>query len=147
MKLIRQFLKAMYTDGAVVFPAVPMLTIQKACMELVKNKVPKIPNDYISFLTEVNGLYYQGVYLFGLNEQEREKGAFMHPGIMQNYVRYSKNPTLQGTIVIGLGHEELIAYCAAAKEYRLISNYDFQIILRFPRFIDVLYHYMGDLLD
>lgn len=147
MKLIHVVLKAIYKDAAVVFNPVALTDVQKASFEIVKNKGIKIPNDYAAFLTEVDGLSWNGLYLFSLNEKERQDGAFTHPGILQTYHKGLKNPIFKNRLLLGYGPEEIITYHAGKKEYQILSQYDYRILVRLPRFFDVLYHYTHTLFE
>lgn len=152
MKIIHHILKRMYEDKGLLFGPVPMQEIQRASIELVKSGQTKIPNDYVAFLMDVNGLYWNGLTLFSLNEKKRvneqgEEQVFNHPGILNTYERYMKNPLIKNQLIIGTGLEEVIAYSASQKEYRILSRYDYRVMVKFPRFIDVLYYYANRLYD
>ena len=147
MKLIHVVLKAIYKDAAVVFNPVTLTDVQRASFEIVKNKGIKIPNDYAAFLTEVDGLSWNGLYLFSLNEKERQDGAFIHPGILQTYHKGLKNPIFKNRLLLGYGPEEIITYHAGKKEYQILSQYDYRILVRLPRFFDVLYYYTHTLFE
>ena len=137
----------MYKDAAVVFNPVTLTDVQRVAIDIVKHKGVKIPNDYAAFLTEVDGLSWNGLYLFALNEKERQDGAFIHPGIAQMYPKFLNNPLFKNRLLLGYGPEELITYHAGKKEYQILSQYDYRILVRLPRFFDVLYHYTHFLFD
>ncbi len=147
MKLMKQLLKRMYHDYAVMIHGVDLKEIQRANVSLVKSKVPQIPSDYATFLTLTDGLYWNGLELYALNEREREKGAFKHTGIVQNHETYLSNSLLKKKLIVGEAPEELIAYYAPQNEYQIIDRYTHKVILKLPRFFDVLYFYAGDLMN
>lgn len=146
MKLLHQVLKKMYQDYAVVFPAVDPKDVQRASVALVKAGVPQIPTDYIEFLSSTNGLFWNGLELFSLFEHEREKGAFTHTGIMESYATYAQNPLLKKKLVVGVAPEELIVYYPEAKEYQIVDRHTQSILVKLPRFFDVLCFYARDLI-
>lgn len=147
MKLIHVLLKKIYQDSAVVFNPVALTDVQRAVIEMVKNKAPKLPPDYMSFLTEVNGFYWNGIYMFGLYEQERAEGSYMHPGILETYSKFLKKEVFKNRLVLGYAIEEIITYNASNREYQILSRYDYRILYRFPRFFDVLYYYVSETLS
>lgn len=147
MKLLNQLLKKLYEDYAVVFPGVDALKVQQSSLTLFKAGVPVIPADYVSFLSVTNGLFWNGVAFFALNEQERDKGAFFHPGIMESYTLYQKNNLMRKKLLLGRAPEELIVYAAESKVYQLLDRYTYEVILTFPRFFDVLYFYARELME
>ena len=147
MKLMKQLLKRMYHDYAVMVHGLELISIQRANVSLVKAGVPQIPSDYAAFLNLTDGLYWNGLELYALNERERENGAFKHTGIIQNHETYVSNPLLKKKLIIGEAPEEFIAYYAPQNEYQILDRHTYKVILKLPRFFDVLYFYAGDLMN
>ena len=147
MRLLTQLLKRMYHDYAVMFPGVDAIKAQQSSVVLRKAGVSQIPNDYVAFLTLTDGLSWNGLELYSLNEHERDNGAFKHTGIMQNYDMHIQNPLLKKKLVIGQAPEELIVYYAPQNEYQILDRYSYRVIVKLPRFFDVLYFYTGHLTD
>jgi len=147
MKLLKQLLKRMYHDYAVMFPGVDMIKIQQASVVLRKADLPQIPLDYATFLTMTDGLSWCGLELYSLNEHERDNGAFKHIGLLQSYEEQAQNPLLKKKLVIGQAPEELIVYYGGQNEYQILDRYTYRVILKLPRFFDVLYFYTGHLTD
>lgn len=143
MKLLKQLLKRMYHDYAVMFPGVDMIKIQQASVVLRKADLPQIPLDYATFLTMTDGLSWCGLELYSLNEHERDNGAFKHIGLLQSYEEQAQNPLLKKKLIIGQAPEELIVYYGAQNEYQILDRYSYRVILKLPRFFDVLYFYTG----
>ena len=147
MKLLKQLLKRMYHDYAVMFPGLDVKRIQQASLLLRKAGSPQIPSDYVAFLTLTDGLSWNGLELYSLSEHERDNGAFKHIGLLQSYDEQSQNPLLKKKLIIGQAPEELIAYYPIQNEYQILDRYTYQVILRLPRFFDVLYFYTGHLTE
>lgn len=133
-----KILKCLYEHYAVVFPPIEAKEAQQASVKLVKAGVPAIPSDYTLFLTATNGLSWNGIALFSLSNIEREKGAFSHPGIMQNYEFCQNNPLMKRKLLLGWGLETIIVYDALIKEYQLIDRYTYTIIKSYPTITDFL---------
>lgn len=147
MILMKQLLKKMYHDYAVFFPGIDAKEAQKASVILMKAGAPKIPSDYVEFLTMSNGMSWNGLTLFSLNEIDRADGAFRQPGIMQTYKEYLDNPLLNKKLVIGFAPEELIVFYPAQNEYQLVDKCSYNVIVKLPRFFDVLYFYGESLVE
>ena len=147
MTLLNKLLKKMYEDYAVVFPKVDSIKVQQSSLKLFKAGFPVIPTDYVVFLSMTNGLFWNGLTLFALTKQEREKGAFYHPGIMDTYAGYQKNTLMHKKLLLGYAPEELIVYVAEAKLYQILDRYTYEVILTLPRFFDVLYFYARELME
>lgn len=137
----------MYHDYAVMFPGVDMIKIQQASVVLRKADLPQIPLDYATFLTMTDGLSWCGLELYSLNEHDRDNGAFKHIGLLQSYEEQAQNPLLKKKLIIGQAPEELIVYYGAQNEYQILDRYSYRVILKLPRFFDVLYFYTGHLTD
>ncbi len=146
MKLLNTILKKLYQDYAIVYPPAAPEEIKQLSFTLLKNRLPQIPADYADFLSKTNGLYWNGLELYATTQQERNKGAFFHTGILQNYMLQADNPLLNGRIVIGLAPEEVVVYDGKSKEYQILDRYTYAVLLRLPRFFDVLYFYAKELI-
>lgn len=147
MRTLNHILQVLYKNYAVVFPPVKTEEAQRASIALVKAGLPAIPRDYVRFTEATNGLFWNGLELFGLSEQKRGQGAFVHTGISQTYAGFATNPLLRKKLVLGWAPEELIVYAPVEREYQIIDRFRYEIVLRFPRFLDVLYFYTRDLLE
>lgn len=147
MVLMKRLLKKMYQNSAVFFPGMQITEIQKKSVQFVKKSMPKIPMDYTAFLELTDGLSWNGLELYGIHEHERNKGAFKHVGIFQAYETHQSNPLLTKKLVLGEAPEELIVFYQTQNEYQIIDRYTYQVIIKLPRFFDVLYFYAGFLID
>lgn len=147
MAILKQLLKKMYHDYGVMFKGVDVKEVQKASVSLVKDGVPQIPADYAEFLSLTNGLAWNGVDLFALSEHDRNQGAFKHTGILQHYKTQLENPLLKKKLVLGTAPEELIVYYAPQNEYQILDRNSYRVIIKLPRFFDVMYFYGGNLME
>ena len=142
MSELNKCLKCLYENYAVVFPPVDSKVVQQASVKLVKSGVPPIPLDYVSFLAATNGLSWNGVDLFALNNIERAKGAFHHPGILDYFSFCQNNPLMKKKLLLGFGWETLLVYDFTKKVYQLIDRYTYEEIIVFQTLIDFLHHMM-----
>jgi len=140
MSELNECLKTLYENYAVVFPPIEPKIAQQASVKLVKSGVPPIPLDYVSFLAATNGLSWNGVVLFSLENIERNKGQFFHPGIMQNFSFCQNNAVMRKKLLLGLGWETILAYDFAGKEYLLLDRYSYETIVKFSTLVDFLKH-------
>lgn len=147
MAVLKQLLKKMYHDYAVMFPGVDMKEVQKASVSLVKGGSIQIPSDYAEFLGLTDGLAWNGLDLFSLSEHDRNGGEFKHTGILQNYQTYLENPLLKKKMVLGTAPEELIVYYGPQNEYQILDKNSYNVIIKLPRFFDVLYFYGSGLME
>ena len=138
MSELNDCLKCLHDNYAVVFPPIDPKRAQQTSVKLVKAGVPPIPLDYIGFLALSNGLSWNGMDLFALENIPREKGAFYHPGILQNMVFCQNNTLMKKKLLLGTGWEELLIYDFTTKTYSLIDRYSYDTVVSFPTFLDVL---------
>jgi len=138
MSELNKCLKALYENYAVVFPPIDPKVAQQASVKLVKSGVPPIPLDYVSFLAATNGLSWNGIELFALSNIERNKGAFYHPGILDNFQFCQHNALMKKKLLLGLGWEWILAYDFMKKEYQQMDRYTYTTIRSFPTFLDFL---------
>ena len=135
---IKECLKELHEHYAVLFPAVEPMKVQQASVGLVKAGVPPVPADYVRLLAETNGLAWNGMTLFSLENIERNKGAFSHPGIVQNISFCQNNPLMKRRLLLGTGWEELFVYDAGLKQYLLMDRYSYDIIAVFATVAEFL---------
>ena len=135
---IKECLKELHDHYAVLFPAVEPMKVQQASVGLVKAGVPPVPADYVRFLAQTNGLSWNGMTLFALENIERDKGAFFHPGIVQNIPFCRNNPVMKRRLLLGTGWEELLVYDAGLKQYLLLDRYSYETVSSFETVADFL---------
>ena len=140
MSELNDCLKCLYEHYAVFLPPIDSKTAQQASVTLVKAGVPPIPLDYVSFLSKANGMSWNGIVFFALQDTERNKGAFHHPGILQNKSFCQSNAVMHKKLWLGYGCESLIVYDFLAKEYQVLDRYTYQKIYTFPTLIALLQH-------
>jgi len=136
MSELNQCLKTLYENYAIVFPPIEPKVAQQASVKLVKSGVPPIPLDYVSFLAATNGLSWNGIVLFSLENIERNKGAFYHPGIMQNFSFCQNNAVMKKKLLLGLGWETILVYDFIGKEYLLLDRYSYEVVIKFSTLVD-----------
>lgn len=138
MSELRKNIQLLKDNYAVTFPPLSSIQVQQASVTLVKAGLPPIPLDYVSFLTETNGLSWNGCILFSLRNEARNKGAFFHPGILQNYGFCQHNALMKKKLLLGYGWETLFIYDFIRKEYQVIDRFTFQPITSYTTFSDYL---------
>ena len=138
MSELNQCLKTLYENYAVVFPPIEPKVAQQASVKLVKSGVPPIPLDYVSFLAATNGLSWNGTVLFSLDNIERNKGAFHHPGILQNFQFCQNNALMKKKLLLGRGWETLFVYDFAGKEYLLLDRFSYDTVMKFSTLVEFL---------
>ena len=138
MSELNKCLKILYENYAVVFPPIDPKVAQQASVKLVKSGVPPIPLDYVSFLAATNGLSWNGTELFSLSKIERNKGAFYHPGILDNFQFCQNNALMKKKLLLGAGWELLLVYDFVKKEYQQLDRYTYAVVRSFPSFLAFL---------
>ena len=138
MSELKECLKELHDNYAILFPPLEPRLAQQASVRLVKAGVPPIPLDYVLFLAQTNGLSWNGMDLFALENIERNKGAFVHPGIMQNFSFCQNNAVMTKKLLLGYGWEELLVYDFGQKEYQLMDRYAYDVVATFPTILDFL---------
>ena len=138
---LNTILNNMYQTYALVFPPAKIMDIQRTSIQLVKQGLIQIPNDYIQFLSVTDGLNWNGVEFFSINEHERKDSVF--PNLLLFPYQSSQNlkSVYPKSLILGFAPEHFILYEASKKEYIVVDRYTFAPIVKLPRFADVLYFY------
>ena len=138
MSDLKTCLKCLSDNYAVLFPGVDPRSVQQASVHLVKAGIPPIPLDYVAFLSETNGLSWNGMDLFSLDNIDRDKGAFYHPGILSQMAFCQNNALMKRKLLLGTGWEELLVFDFGIKQYVLLDRYTYQPVISFDSFPAVL---------
>ncbi len=140
MMLLSTLLIQLKMKGALVFPPVPLPVAQAISISLVKSGFPRIPRGYLMFLEQSDGLQFEGVEFFACLAHERAGTVFDQPTLEGYQTKYAKGKFFAERLVLGRATESLICYNAAGKYYELIHRDGLQVMLKFPRFMDVFYY-------
>ena len=140
MKLLKNRLREIYKDNAVVFDPVDIFEIKKTTIALMKQGLPKLPNDYAELLTLTDGLSWNGLVFFSIKEHQADE-EFSFASFEKISVSFKDYPLLKGYLIVGYAPDELIGYHPATNEYHILARYDYRILLRLPRFYDVFFRY------
>ena len=70
MKLLKNRLREIYQDNAVVFDPVDIFEIKKETIGLMKKGFLKLPNDYAELLTLTDGVSWNGLVFFSIKVQK-----------------------------------------------------------------------------
>ena len=140
MILLSTMLTQLKIKGALVFPPVSLTEAQAVSILLVKGGFPRIPRGYLSFLSQSDGLQYEGIEFFSCLTRERAGTVFNQPTLEGYQSKYATGRFFSSRLVLGRATECLICYNADSKCYELIQRDGLQVMLKFPRFTDIFYH-------
>lgn len=146
MSALTPVLKHLYQNYAVVLPPARQADLDTAAAFFSKHKGYKLPQDYLSFLALTDGLSWNGLQLYPLNERLNETETVKYPGLMQVNLAQT-NAALKDVVTVGSFLEELIIYHPRKKEYQVWDRFTYTPIYAFSEFVDVLSFYARDLLE
>lgn len=138
---INTILNNMYQHYALVFPPAELMEIQRVSIQLVKQGLIQIPNDYIQFLEITDGLSWNGLELFSIYEQERKDSVFPSVQLLSYQARQNLKGLFPKSLVLGFAPEQLILYEAPKKAYTIVDRYTYEPVVQLPRLADILYFY------
>ena len=138
---INTVLNNMYQSFAFVFPPAPIMDIQRTSIQLVKQGLVQIPNDYIQFLSITDGLNWNGLELFSIHEHERKDCVFPCIQLLPYQATQNLKSLFPKSLILGFAPEHFILYESPKKEYTIVDRYTYTPIVKLPRFADVLYFY------
>ena len=145
MILIPALLTQLKMKGALVFPAATLTEAQAISILLVKSGFPRIPRGYLTFLEQSDGFQFEDVELFSCANHERAGTVFNQPTLEGYQTKYAKGNFFSSRLVLGRALESLVCYNAQNKCYELVDRDSLQVVLKFPRFVDMFYHLFGSL--
>lgn len=100
-----------------------------------------LPREYGDFLRMTNGLYWNGLHLYGVvwakpKQPELDDVESLTCSVWQ----YRNTPFVNRLLILGDSGDELIAYME--NKFCTISRFDFRVYGRFGRLSDILKHYL-----
>lgn len=125
-------------DAAVLFENPIDRDIDYANGMLQEHKFAGIPEGYINFIKQTDGLMCNGIELYGINEHHREKDSYTFPNLKSVHDKYIDNQFFKNKLVIGSLPEKYIVYNAFQTEYEIILKFDFTNLYYFKSFNEVL---------
>ena len=134
-------LNNMYQNYATLFSCADVMDIQRVSIQLVKQGLIQIPNDYVQFLCISDGLCWNGLELFSIHEHERKDCVFPNIQLHAYQGTQSLKALFPKALVLGMAPEQLILYELPKKEYVIVDRYTYGIVRTLPRLADVLYFY------
>ena len=143
MILLQTILNQIKLKDALFFHSVPLSQVQNVSIALVKAGRIRIPRDYLKFLGYSDGLSFQGIELFSCAPHERAGTVFNHPELLEYQTKYALGHFFAKRLVLGRGTEFLIAYNNDTKCYEVINRDALIVMLKFPRFEDLLYQILN----
>lgn len=139
MKLLKTLLTGAKIKGALLFPRVTLSEAQTMSIALVKAGHVRIPRGYLSFLELSDGLAWGDLELFCCGVHERAGTVFNQPELLTYQQKYATGQFFKQRLVLGRATESLICYNTKNKCYELVVRDNLSVILKFPRFEDLLY--------
>jgi len=139
-----QVLKKLSQKTALTFPPTTQEKLAKLRMNLIRNKLPPLPADYIKFLQQTDGLSWNGIRFFGVEEHDRAQRSYTFPSLLKINLDFAKRNRPVSFLILGDKDEDLIVYDEKQDLYYLVDKMDLISDLSLPRFFDVLYLFTQD---
>ena len=108
--------------GAVIFPPTISSEIDTLNAALLLDNFSPVPEEYAAFLKMNNGMFYDGIELYGSSSHYRDTKNYKFPElreINQNYANYN---FFTDKLVIGRCSESLIYYDRRANIYAIADR-------------------------
>lgn len=144
MTLLSMLLSQLKMKEALFFPKATLTEAQACSISLVKAGFGRIPRGYLNFLSYSDGLSFNGVEFFACGVHERAGTVFNHPDLLEYQTKYAKGRFFSKRLVLGRASESLICYNALAHCYELVNRESLLVMLKFPRFEDILYFIVNE---
>jgi len=143
MYLLRHLLDTISQDYALTFRPLNLGEVKRLSIALKKNNLCVIPSDYANFLCWSDGLVWHDLELFSVYSYERPDTVYPQPTLLDIQKKHLLENAFPHKIVLGRCAEELICYDERIKRYEVLNRFSYQTVIQFPRFVDMLYFYVG----
>ena len=139
MILLQTILNQLKMKGAQLFRSITLNEGQAASIAMIKSGFIKIPRGYLNFLNLTDGLIWKNVEFFSCGQHERAGTVFNQPTLLEYHTKYAQGYFFKHRLVLGYGLERLFCYNAIDRSYEWVDRDSLEVILRLPRFEDLLY--------
>lgn len=129
---ISEVLQTAQDTGGIVL-AKPAVDSQiQTVQEYLKTNGLSLPNEYIDFLKETNGLYWAGLEFFGTTVTKKDSSVITDL-ITQNDL-YQKLNEHNSPLFLGRSDEENFLYDATGRTYLVVDEFSKEVAKSFPLF-------------
>ena len=142
MYLFRFLLDRANEDYALIFPPLELMQIKRFSIVMKKSGFDVVPSDYVNFLTWSDGLVWHDLELFSIYSHERPDTIYLQPTLLEIQKKRLLGDAFMQKLVIGRASEELICFDTETKIYEILDRFSYKPLLKFPRFVDLLYFYI-----
>lgn len=139
MILLNALINQLRMKDALLFRSANLTEAQAVSIGLVKAGFGRIPRGYLKFLNLSDGLVWQDLELFGCASHERAGTVFDQQNLLTYQSKYAQGRFFARRLVLGRLTEALICYNSENQCYELVNRDSLMIMLKFPRFEDILY--------
>ncbi len=102
--------KAQKTKSFLCFPAIGKESVEQTNQELIKLGSPALPPDFCVFLSLCDGLYYDGLELFGTKEHPRPTKQYIFTDIINANKPFLEYTFFNQKLILGSMSENFIIY-------------------------------------
>ena len=107
--------------GAVFFPPALSGEIEMLNTSLLMLNFSPLPDDYAAFLSRSDGLFYDGIELYGCSSHYRESKNYKFPNLLEINRNYAAYNFFKNKLVVGRCSESIIYYDRRGNYYALAA--------------------------
>lgn len=130
--------QAQKTKHFISFSPMGTDSIEQTNQELINSGNPPLPSDFCDFLSLCDGIYYDGLELFGTKEHPRPTKEYVFTNIIKANTPFSEYSFFSQKLIIGDMSENFIIYDSKNKLFAVIDRTNLCSQVEFSSFEELL---------
>jgi hypothetical protein len=134
MSDIQDLLKKLHSFDAFTIPPTEDEDVDDTQLDLADLDFTILPQEYIQFLYQTDGLSWEGIEFFGSCEVEDEALDYVLPDIVSANEEYDEYKKIGKRLILGRADEDLFAYQPNPKSYEILDSNTMEVKSTFKTF-------------
>lgn len=124
-------------EKAIRFPPVNPDWIERINATLSRNRFAVLPQDYLEFLSQTNGLVSEDLEFYGLEKHEIKNRFFSFPDLIEYNQKMTDDVFMLSKLILGQDSQNLFIYDGTTHSYLICDRISLQAVASFSSFDDL----------
>ncbi|MEA1938396.1 MAG: YrhA family protein [Pseudomonadota bacterium] len=138
MAVLIETLEVIRQKDGLLFDALGPSDLARLNELLVRHALPRMPRGYVAFLSQSDGMCWNGIYLHGAVRRRLAPSGYHMPGLVEAAKDAAECGLPSGWLLLGAGDDDIYVYNGMKDTYHIADMTDHMPISSFNDFADLL---------